>query len=87
MQYDYSAGGAYFLVCMVYLKAYSLTVAKITIAIVMIDAREYYKNINPQGLSDNYSFAILSASVMNCHTSVESIFKKFTASPVQQNRE
>ena len=49
MQYDYSAGGgAYFLVCMVYLKAYSLTVAKITIAIVMIDAREYYKNINPQ---------------------------------------
>ena len=48
MQYDYGpGGGAYFLVCMVYLKAYSLTVAKITIAIVMIDAREYYKNINP----------------------------------------
>ena len=40
MQYDYGPGGAYFLVCMVYLKAYSLTVAKITIAIVMIDARE-----------------------------------------------
>ena len=35
---------------------------------VVIDAREYYKNINPQGLSDNYSFAILSASVMICHT-------------------
>ena len=49
---------------MVYLKAYSLAVAKITIAIVTIDAREYYKNINPQGLSDNYSFAILSESVM-----------------------
>ena len=66
--------GAYFLVCMVYLKAYSLTIAKITIAIVMIDAREYYKNINPLGLSDNYSFAIFSTSVMNCHTSVGSIF-------------
>ena len=73
MQYDYGpGGGAYFLVCMVYLKAYSLTVAKITIAIVMIDAREYYKSINPLGLNENYSFAILSASVMNCHTSVES---------------
>ena len=24
---------------------------------------------------------------MNCHTSVESIFEKFTASPVQQDRE
>ena len=61
---------------MVYLKAYSLTryVAKITIAIVIINAREYYKNINPQGLSDNYSSAILSESVMNCHTSIESIF-------------
>ena len=81
MQYDYGPGGAYFLVCMVYLKAYSLTVAKITIAIVMIDAREYYKNINPQGLSDNYSFAILSASVMICHTQLS-----HTASPVQQNR-
>ena len=67
-------GGAYFLVCMVYLKAYSLTVAKITIAIVMIDAREYYKNINPLGLNDNYSFAILSTSVMTYHTSVGSIF-------------
>ena len=64
----------YFLVCLVYLKAYSLAVAKITIAIVMIDAREYYKNINPLGLSDNHSFAILSTSVMKCHTSVESIF-------------
>ena len=42
MQYDYGlgGGGAYFLVRMVYLKAYSLTVAKITMAIVMIDARE-----------------------------------------------
>ena len=60
--------GAYFLVCMVYLKVYSLAVEKITITIVMIDDREYYKNINPQGLSDNYSFAILSASVMICHT-------------------
>ena len=35
MQYDYGPGGAYFLVCMVYLKAYSLTLAKINIAIVM----------------------------------------------------
>ena len=67
-------GGAYFLVCMVYLKANSLAAAKITIAIVMIDAREYYKTINPQGLSDNHSFAILSTSVLICHTSVESIF-------------
>ena len=75
MQYDYGpGGGTYFLVCMVYLKAYSLTVAKITIAIVMIDAREYYKNINPLGLNDNYSFAILSTSVMTYHTSVGSIF-------------
>ena len=40
----------------------------------MIDAREYYKNINPLGLSDNHSFAVLSTSAMNCHTSVESIF-------------
>ena len=86
-------GGAYFLVCMVYFKAYSLTVAKISIAIVMIDALEYYKNINPLGLSDNYSFAVLSTSVMNCHTSVESRggsgvnILKFSTSPAQQNRE
>ena len=38
------------------------------------NAQQYYKNVNPQGLSDNYSFAILSESVMNCHTSIESIF-------------
>ena len=74
MQYDYGPGGAYFLVCMVYLKAYSLAVAKITIAIMMIDALEYCKNLNPLGLSDHHSFAIFSTSAMNCHTSVESIF-------------
>ena len=84
MQYDYGPGGAYFLVCMVYLKACSLTVAKITIAIVMIDAREYYKNINPQGLSDNYSFAILSASVMICHTQLSQYFKN--SLPAQYNK-
>ena len=55
----WGGGGAYFLVCMVYLKAYSLTAAKITIAIVMIDAREYYKNINPLGLSDNHTTVLL----------------------------
>ena len=60
MQYDYGpGGGAYFLVCMVYLKAYSLTVAKITIAIVMIDAGEYYKDINPLDLSDNHTTVLL----------------------------
>lgn len=59
----------------------------------MIDALEYYKNINPLGLSDNYSFAVLSTSVMNCHTSVESRggsgvnILKFSTSPAQQNRE
>ena len=51
-------GGAYFLVCMVYLKAYSLTVAKITIAIVMIDAREYYKNINPQSRQLQFCYSV-----------------------------
>ena len=52
---------------MVYLKTYSLTAAKITIAIVMIDAREYYKNINPLGLSDNHTTVLLKYFVDICH--------------------
>ena len=60
---------------MVYLKAYSLTKYVANYHHCDSDnAQQYYKNLNPQGLSDNYSFAILSESVMNCHTSVESIF-------------
>ena len=53
---------------MVYLKAYSLTKYVANYHHCDSDnAQQYYKNLNPQGLSDNYSFAILSESVMNCH--------------------
>ena len=49
------ARGVFFSMHGIFKPAYSLTVAKITIAIVMIDGREYYKNINPLGLSGNHS--------------------------------
>ena len=52
---------------MVYLKAYSLTYIAHNQHCDSDNAREYYKNINPQGLSDNYSFSILSTSVTICH--------------------
>ena len=51
---------------------------KITIAIVMMleNIIRLLTHYNV-GLSDNYSFAILSTSAMKCHTSVESIITTY----------